>query len=386
MLKKEYLMVPGPTTVPERVLQAMQRPVINHRGKQYEAMFTAITAKLQRLFNTTHEVLTFPAAGTGAMEAAVVNLLSPGDKVLAVSIGVFGDRFGQIAAKFGAVVEKLDFPWGTAAVAEKLQARLRADQDHEIKAILITHNETSTGVTNDIKALAAVRGDHPALMVIDAVSSLGAIELRMDDWGIDAVITGSQKALMIPPGLSFLAMNDRAWSAYTASTMPKFYWDAGEAKKALAKGQNPYTPPVSLLFGLEEALTLIDEEGIDNIVKRHAILAKALRAGIKALGLNLLAEDTVASTGVTAVYKPAGTETKDIQKIMRERFGITLAGGQKQLEGQIFRIGHLGYVAATDIFVTLAALEITMTELGANLALGAGVSAAQRVIIQERCW
>ena len=191
---------------------------------------------------------------------------------------------------------------------------------------------------------------------------------------------------MIPPGLSFLAMNDRAWSAYAASAMPKFYWDAGEAKKALAKGQNPYTPPVSLLFGLEEALTLIDEEGIDNIVKRHNMLAKALRAGLKALGLGLLAEDAVASTGVTAVYKPAGTETKDIQKIMRERFGITLAGGQKQLEGQIFRIGHLGYVAATDIFVTLAALEITLTELGVKLALGAGVSAAQQVIIQERRW
>lgn len=386
MLKKEYLMVPGPTTVPERVLQAMQRPVINHRGKQYEAMFSSITAKLQRLFNTTHEVLTFPAAGTGSMEAAIVNLLSPGDKVLAVSIGVFGDRFGQIAAKFGAVVEKLDFPWGTAAVAEKLQARLTADHNHEIKAILITHNETSTGVTNDIKTLAAARGDHPALLVIDAVSSLGAIELRMDDWGIDAVITGSQKALMIPPGLAFLAMNDRAWGAYAASRMPKFYWDAGEAKKALAKGQNPYTPPVSLLFGLEEALTLIDEEGIDSIVKRHSMLAKALRAGLKALGLDLLAEDAEASTGVTAVYKPAGAETKDIQKIMRERFGITLAGGQKQLEGQIFRIGHLGYIAATDILVTLAALEITLTELGINVVLGAGVSAAQRVIIQERCW
>jgi len=386
MLKKEYLMVPGPTTVPERVLQAMQRPVINHRGKQYETMFSTITAKLQRLFNTRHEVLTFPAAGTGSMEAAVVNLLSPGDKVLAVSIGVFGDRFGQIAAKFDAVVEKLEFPWGTAAAAEKLQERLKADQRHEIKAILITHNETSTGVTNDIKALAEARGNHPALLVIDAVSSLGAIELRMDEWGIDAVITGSQKALMIPPGLAFLAMNDRAWAAYEASAMPKFYWDAGDAKKALAKGQNPYTPPVSLLFGLEEALTLIEEEGIDNIIKRHCLLAKALRAGLKALGLELLAEDAVASTGVTAVYKPAGIETKDIQKIMRERFGITLAGGQKQLEGRIFRIGHLGYVAVTDILVTVAALEITLTELGIDVALGTGVSAVQWAIIKEQCW
>lgn len=384
MLKKEYLMVPGPTTVPERVLQAMQRPVINHRGKQYEAMFSAISRKLQQLFNTRHEVLTFPAAGTGAMEAAVVNLLSPGDKVLAVSIGVFGDRFGEIAAKFGAVVEKLDFPWGEAATAKRLQARLQADTGHEIKAVFITHNETSTGVTNDIKALAAVRGDHPALIVVDGVSSLGAIEIRMDEWGIDAVITGSQKALMAPPGLAFLAMNDRAWAAYTRSAMPKYYWDAGDAKKALAKGQNPYTPPVSLLFGLEEALSLIDQEGIDNIVKRHSLLAKALRAGLKALGFALLAGDTVASTGVTAVYKPEGVEARDIQRIMRERHGITLAGGQKKLEGQIFRIGHLGYVAATDIIVVLAALEMTLAELGLKVVLGTGVSAAQQVILQER--
>lgn len=383
MLKKEYLMVPGPTTVPERVLQAMQRPVINHRGKQYEAMFGSISRKLQQLFNTRHEVLTFPAAGTGSMEAAVVNMLSPGDKVLAVSIGVFGDRFGEIAAKFGAVVEKMDFPWGQAATAERLRETLQADKSHEIRAVFITHNETSTGVTNDIQALAAARGAHPALIIIDAVSSMGAIEIRMDEWGIDAVITGSQKALMIPPGLAFLAMNDRAWAAHAQSTMPKYYWDAAEAKKSLAKGQNPYTPPVSLLFGLEEALSLIDQEGIDNIVKRHCLLAKALRAGLKALGLRLLAGDEVASTGVTAVYKPEGVEAKDIQKVMRERFGITLAGGQKKLEGQVFRIGHLGYVVATDILVTLAALEMTLAELGMKVALGTGVSAAQQVILQN---
>lgn len=382
MLKKEYLMVPGPTTVPERVLQAMQRPVINHRGRQYETMFGGISRNLQLLFNTRHEVYTYPAAGTGAMEAAIVNILSPGDKVLAVSIGVFGDRFAEIAAKFGAVVEKLEVPWGQAADAAQLKERLQADTMHEIKAVLITHNETSTGVTNDIKALAAARGAHPALIVIDAVSSLGALELRMDEWGLDVVLTGSQKALMIPPGLAFLAMNERAWDAYAGSRMPKYYWDAKEAKKSLAKGQNPYTPPVSLLFGLEEALALIAEEGADNIIARHKLLAAALRAGLKALGLKLLAEDAVASAGVTAVHSPAGMEAKDIQKVMREKYGITLAGGQKQLEGKIFRVGHLGYVAVTDILVVLAALEMTLAELGMKISLGEGVKAAQQVLIK----
>ena len=382
MLKKEFLMVPGPTAVPERVLQAMQRPVINHRGKQYETMFAGISAKLQQIFQTRHPVLTFPAAGTGVMEAAIVNLLSPGDKVLSVSVGVFGDRFADVAAKFGAEVERVTVPWGEAACADALRARLERDTAHEIKAVLLTHNETSTGVTNDIKKLAAARGNHPALLVVDAVSSLGATELRMDEWELDVVVTGSQKALMIPPGLAFLAMNERAWAAYETSTLPKYYWDAGEARKFLLKGQNPYTPPVSLLFGLEEALAMIEEEGLATVFARHIVLANALRAGLAALDLTLLAKGEAASCGVTAVCCPEGIEAKELQKRMREKFGITLSGGQKKLEGRIFRIGHLGYVAATDILVTLAALEMVLTELGAPVTLGAGVSAAQRVLLE----
>ncbi|MCX7779937.1 MAG: alanine--glyoxylate aminotransferase family protein [Negativicutes bacterium] len=380
---KNYLMVPGPTTVPERVLQAMQRPVINHRGQQYETMLRDITAGLKRLFNTRHDVLAFPAAGTGTMEAAIVNLLSPGDKVLVVSVGVFGDRFAEIAARFGAAVEKLDFAWGEAACPQKLAARLAADAGHEIKAVFITQNETSTGVVNDIKALAAARGSHPALFIVDTVSSLGATEFFMDEWGIDAACAGSQKALMIPPGLAFLAMNERAWAACEKSAMPKFYWDAQAAKKSLAKWQNPYTPPVSLLFGLAEALKMIEEEGAANIFARHRLIAKALRAGLRAMGLRLLAGDAAASAGVTAVCAPEGIAVKDIRKVMRERYGITLAGGQKKLEDKIFRIGHLGYVAVTDILVTLSALEMALTELGMSLELGAGVRAAQQVILGE---
>ncbi|SDF03408.1 pyridoxal-phosphate-dependent aminotransferase family protein [Sporolituus thermophilus] len=382
MLQKPYLMVPGPTAVPERVLQAMHRPVINHRGPQYEALFRDVSDRLKTVFKTKQDVLTYPSAGTGMMEAAVVNILSPGDHVLVVSIGVFGDRFAEIAAKFGAVVEKLDFPWGEAADPQVLAERLAGDKEGRIKAVFLTHNETSTGVTNDVRALAAACKGHPALVVVDAVSSLGAVDLAMDEWGLDVVITGAQKALMLPPGLGFMALSERAWAACAQSTMPKFYWDAQAVKKALAKGQNPYTPPVSLLFGLAEALRLIEEEGLDNIFARHRLLATALRAGVRAMGLGLLADDKVASPGVTAVLPPAGIEAKKIQKTMRERFGITLAGGQKKLENQIFRIGHLGYVAETDILVTLATLEMTLTLLGHKVELGAGVRAAQIVILE----
>lgn len=383
MLKKSYLMIPGPTAVPEQVLQAMQRPVINHRGAQFEAMFAEISLKLQRLFQTKHPVLTFPAAGTGTLEAAVVNLLSPGDKILVLSIGVFGDRFAEIAGQFGADVEKMDFAWGEAAAPARLAERLQQDSGCEIKAIFITHNETSTGVTNDIQALAAARGTHPALVVVDAVSSLGAVDLKMDEWSIDAVCTGSQKAMMIPPGLGFLALNDRAWAAYAESRMPKYYWDAKAVQKSLAKWQNPYTPPVSLLFGLAEALCMIEEEGLDTIFERHRLLAAALRAGLKGLGLELLAADQVASPGVTAVLAPKNIEVKSIQKLMREKYGITLAGGQKKLEGKIFRIGHLGYVAVTDILLVLASLELALAELGAEIQLGQGVRAAQQLILAQ---
>ncbi|MHB1404745.1 MAG: pyridoxal-phosphate-dependent aminotransferase family protein [Desulfitobacteriaceae bacterium] len=382
MLKKQYLMVPGPTAVPERVLQAMHRPMINHRGPQYEGMFRSISEGLKKVFKTENDVLTFPAAGTGAMEAALVNVLSPGDKVLAVSIGAFGDRFAEIAARHGAVVEKLDFEWGTAADTARLAERLAQDKAHEIKAILLTHNETSTGVTNDIQALAKARGSHPALVLVDAISGLGAINLEMDAWGLDIVVTGAQKALMIPPGLGFVAMNERAWAAQTEAKMPKFYWDAQNIKKSLAKWQNPYTPPVSLLYGLEESLKLMEEEGLENIFQRHQKLRDILRAGLKALKLSLLADDAVASAAVTAVLAPEGMEGKKIQKQMKDRFGITLAGGQKKLENKIVRIGHVGYVAETDILVTLACLEMTLQTLGIPVEYGAAVKAAERVIME----
>lgn len=380
MLSKPYLMVPGPTPVPDQVLAAMHRPMINHRGPQFAALFQEVNDGLRKVFQTKHDVLMFPSSGTGVMEAAIVNLFSPGDKVLAVSVGAFGDRFAEVAARFGLNVEKMDFPWGLAADPAQVAARLAGDTAGEIKAVLVTHNETSTGVVNDIAAISAARGQHPALLVVDAVSSLGAIRLEMDAWRLDAVITSSQKALMLPPGLGFLALNERAWQYAEQAQLPRYYWDARQVRKSLAKGQNPYTPPVALLFGLAESLRLMEEEGLDNIWARHVRLRDAMRQGLKALGCGLLAPDAVASPAVTAVLPPAGLEAKTVQKYMREHWGITVAGGQKKLENKIFRIGHLGYAAAMDIIVALAGLEMTLAALGAPVAPGAGVAAAEEIL------
>lgn len=380
MLSKPYLMVPGPTPVPDQVLAAMHRPMINHRGPQFAALFQEVNDGLRKVFQTKHDVLMFPSSGTGVMEAAIVNLFSPGDKVLAVSVGAFGDRFAEVAARFGLNVEKMDFPWGLAADPAQVAARLAGDTAGEIKAVLVTHNETSTGVVNDIAAISAARGQHPALLVVDAVSSLGAIRLEMDAWRLDAVITSSQKALMLPPGLGFLALNERAWQYAEQAQLPRYYWDARQVRKSLAKGQNPYTPPVALLFGLAESLRLMEEEGLDNIWARHVRLRDAMRQGLKALGCGLLAPDAVASPAVTAVLPPAGLEAKTVQKYMREHRGITVAGGQKKLENKIFRIGHLGYAAAMDIIVALAGLEMTLAALGAPVAPGAGVAAAEEIL------
>lgn len=384
MFKKPLIMVPGPTLVPERVQQAMHRQVINHRGPEYEALFRTVSEKLKAVFKTKCDVLTYPSAGTGMMEACIANFLSAGDKILVVSIGVFGDRFAEIAKQFNVKVEKLDFTWGKAANEEELKKYLVKDTEHEIKAIFMTHNETSTGVTNDIKKLAAVCKNHPALIVVDAVSSLGAINLEMDNWGLDVVITGSQKALMIPPGLGFMAVSAKAWKFYEKSTLPKYYWDAGRVKKSLDKYQNPYTPPVTLLFGLAESLKLIEEEGLENIFARHCYLRNALRAGVKALGLELLADDNAASPAVTAIKVSQGLEAKKIQKHIRDVYGITIAGGQKQLENKIFRIGHLGWVNEGDIIAVLAALEKTLADLKMDIKVGAAVTAAQKMLMEER--
>jgi aspartate aminotransferase-like enzyme len=380
-VKEKTLFLPGPTPVPPQVLRAMSAPLIGHRNKNFSALFERVQEGLRYVFQTENEVITYPAAGTGAMEAAIVNLLSPGDRILVAVMGAFGERFVDIATAFGAEVETIEVQWGQAPDPEIIAERLRADKNGRIKAVFVTHNETSTGVTLDLKGVAAAVASHPALLVVDAVSSLGGIELRMDEWEIDVVVTGSQKALMLPPGLSFCAVGPKAWEAVEKARMPKFYWDFRSYRKSAQRGQTPYTPAVSLWFGLAEALEMIQNEGLEAIQQRHNVMGRMTRAGAKALGLKLLAAEDVASDTVTAVVAPEGIAPSDIRRIMMERYRMELAGGQKQLKDTVFRIGHLGYVTPPDVLTCLAALECTLAELDFPVELGAAVQAARQEFI-----
>jgi len=349
------LRTPGPTPVPPTVLAAMAQPMINHRGPEFAALIGGVTAKLKHFFQTENDLLILTGSGTGGLEAAVVNLLSPGDQVLAVSIGVFGDRFAEIARVFGAQVTKLDFPWGQPADPAAIQAQLAAHP--QIKAVLVTHNETSTGVTNDLESISqAVRG-FDKLLVVDAISSVGSLDLPADRWGCDMVIGGSQKGWMVPPGLVFVTVSPKAWQAATQARMPRFYWDLASAKRTLERGQTPATPAVSILYGLVESLRLMMEEGLPGIVERHRQVAERCRQGAKALGLELFARPGYESNTVTAVKVPSGVDAKALLKALREKHDIVLAGGQASLSGKIFRIGHLGYVYEEDIDEVLAALR-----------------------------
>lgn len=376
MLKKPFLMIPGPTPVPPQVLQALAQPVINHRGPEYAELQREILENLKWAFQTVGDVLIFPASGTGGLEAALVNVLSPGDKVLSVSIGVFGDRWAEIARRFGAEVISCNAEWGQPADPEAVAEMLR--RHPETKAVLITHNETSTGVTNDLATLAKVVRQTEALLMVDAISALLATNLPTDQWGCDIVVAGSQKALMLPPGLTFLSVSARAWEAHQSARMPRFYWDFTLMKKYMERDQTPYTPAVNLLFGLREALRLLRSEGLPAIFERHRRLAEATRAGAQALGFTLLADPRYASNSVTALRVPAGIVPRELRRRLREKYGVIIAGGQGKLEGEVVRIGHLGWVSPTDLMVTLASLEEVLREMGHPVSPGVGIREFQK--------
>lgn len=383
MPQKSLLMIPGPTPVPDDVLRALSHPMINHRGPEYTAMQRELVSGLKEAFKTTQDVQIYPAAGTGGLEAAAVNVLSPGDRVLSVPVGAFGERFAEIAETFGADVRRLPVEWGRAAEPEAIAAAL--SEEPNVKALLVTHNETSTGVLNDIPAIVkAARAVRPDLLVlVDAISGMLAADLRTDEWDLDVVVGGSQKAWMIPPGLTFLSISERAWAAHREAKMPRFYFDFTRMKKSMASDQTPYTPALPQLFGLQVALRRILEEGIDNSVVRHQRLGEATRAAVLALGLELFAEEGHYSNSLTAVWAPEGADAKTIRGHMRSHHGVVIAGGQGKIKDRIFRIGHLGYVDANDVVATVAALERTLKELGFNIHPGQGVAAAQRVLLEQ---
>lgn len=357
------LRIPGPTPCPPEVLAALARPLVDHRGPEIAPIVRGAGQRLARAFGTEQDVMVLTTSGTGGLEAAVVNTLSPGDHVLAVTIGNFGDRFAQIATAYGARVSKLAVDWGEAADGERVRAALAEHGD--VRAVLVTHNETSTGVTNPLAEIAAAVRETEALLLVDGVSSISSIPVKMDAWGIDVAVSGSQKGWMLPPGFAFVAMSDRAWAAAAAARMPRFYFDLAKHRDAAAKGQTPWTPAVSLYFALDVALDLLEAEGWEAVFARHQVCADLTRSGVRRLGLDLVpADDRFASNTVTAVRMPEGVDVSLLRKTLREQFGTVVGGGQGQLSGKIIRIGHMGLVDEADITSTLAALEAALPIAG----------------------
>jgi aspartate aminotransferase-like enzyme len=363
-IPRQNLRVPGPTPLPPEVLAAQAQPMVNHRGPEFAAIVKRVTLRLQYFFQTTAPVMTFAASGTGGQEAAIVNLFSPGDHVVSIIIGNFGNRLAKIATVYGLNVTRIEFPWGEAADPELVATRLK--EIPPFKGVLITHNETSTGVTNNIEALAAVvrRQNPDALIAIDAVSSLGSIPLEMDAWDLDVVFTGSQKGWMTPPGIMMIAASPRALAANKTAKLPRFYFDWGMTLKQLESWQQPSTPAVSLFYALDVALEMMLAEGREAIFARHAQAGAYVRERAQAMGLKLFADPTHASNTVTALWTPEGINTKALLKTLREQDGVVLADGQDHMKGKIFRIGHLGYFTQDDLVKTMDALERRLREAG----------------------
>ena len=374
---KLTLMIPGPTPVPESVLKAMGRHPIGHRSGEFQAVVQRTTEQLKWLHQTQGDVLVITGSGTAAMEAGIINTLSRGDKVLCGDNGKFGERWVKVARAYGLEVEVIQAEWGQPLDTEAFRLALEADSAKAIKAVILTHSETSTGVINDLETIARhVKAHGTALTIADCVTSLGATDVPMDAWGVDVVASGSQKGYMLPPGLSFVAMGERAWQAYERSDLPKFYLDLGPYRKTAAKNSNPFTPAVNLYFGLEAALEMMQKESLEAIFARHARHRSAAQAGMKAIGLPLFAAEGHGSPAITAVA-PDGIDAEQLRKAVKERFDILLAGGQDHLKGKVFRIGHLGYVCDRDVLTAVSAIEATLQSLGLHSGnMGAGVAAA----------
>jgi aspartate aminotransferase-like enzyme len=371
MSDKRYLFTPGPTPVPPQVLAAMAQPMVHHRGPDFRLVYERCLARLKDVFRTESDVLLYASSGTGTMESAVANLCSPGERVCAVTAGAFGNRWAAVAEAYGCEVDRLAYEWGETPFAEDLAARLA---ERESRVVLLTHSETSTGVVLDVRALVAAAKDAGALTVVDAVSSLGAVPLETDDWGVDVVVSGSQKALMTPPGLAVVSVSQAAWDA--RGTLPRFYFDWERTRKAQEIFDAAFTPAVSLVVGLDVALGMLLERGLEAAFERHVRLGRACREGIKAMGLELFSPDDDSAAVVTAVRAPEGVDAVELLLLLRDRHGVTLAPGQGSLKGKIFRIGHIGYFDVFDIATALAAVELALTELGADIECGVALTRA----------
>jgi aspartate aminotransferase-like enzyme len=374
MAEKQYLLTPGPTPVPPEVLAALAEPVIHHRARDYRDVYERCLARLAEVYRTQHDVLMFTTSGTGAFESAVANLTSPGDRQLVLSSGNFGERWAGMARAFGADLVHVQLAWGDSPEPDDLRAALAEAGD--IRVVYLTHSETSTGVVCDIQALAAVVKEAGALLVVDAVSSLGAVPLETDAWELDVVVSGSQKALMTPPGVAFVSVSPAALEAAARSTSPRYTLDWERTRKAQSKLDAPFTPAVSIVRALDVALGLLLEEGLEAAFDRHARLGRACREGAKAMGLELFSPDEERSAVVTAIRSPDGVDATEIVATLRDRFGITIANGQGELKGKILRIGHIGWFDVFDITTALAALELALADAGAEVERGVAVTRA----------
>jgi len=365
-------MIPGPTPVPEKVLQALGKHPIGHRSKEFQDLVESTTKNLQWLHQTKNDVLTITGSGTAAMEAGIINTLSRGDKVICGENGKFGERWVKVAKEFGLEVIKIDSEWGTPLDPEEFKKVLEEDKQKEIKAVILTHSETSTGVINDLETISSyIRAHNTALSIVDCVTSLGACNVPVDEWKLDIVASGSQKGYMIPPGLSFITMSQKAWEAAEKSNLPKFYLNLKSYRKSLSSNSNPYTPAVNLVFALDEALKMMRDEGLDNIFLRHNKHKLAMSNAVKVLNLGLFADEKHLSPSVTAI-KTEGIDAEQFRKTIKDKFDILLAGGQDHLKGKIFRVGHLGYVNDRDIITIISAIGNTLLSLGKITAQQAG--------------
>lgn len=381
-MMKRFLCAPGPTAVPAEVLVDMSKPLIHHRTPQFSAIVAENAELLKKVFQTKNPVLTLTCSGTGGMESSITNFLSAGDKMIVLSAGKFGERFAEIGKAYGCNVIELKNEYGKDVKAADVEKALKENPD--AKAVYTEYSETSTAVAFDVKGIAAVVKKTPAIFVVDGITAIGAMEFKMDEWGVDVAIAGAQKSFMIPPGLAFVAFSDKAEALMKNAKLPRFYFDLAKEKKNLTKQTTAWTPAITLMIGLNTALKMMLEEGIDNVVARHARVAETFRKAVKAIGLELFADvpNVRASDSVTAVKVPAGIDGAKLPGLMRDRYGVTIAGGQGTMKGNIFRLGHLGYVDKTDILVELQAMEQALKELGYKFEYGASVAAAQKIILE----
>lgn len=377
---KQRLFTPGPTPVPEKVMLRMAEPIIHHRSAEFGEIFRRVNENLKYLFQTTCPVVTLTCSGTGGVEATFVSLFSPGDTVICVNGGKFGERWVSMPRVFGLHVVEVKVAWGDSPTAAQIESALKAHP--ETKAVYLTHSETSTGASTDVKALAKCIRDHSsALVCVDGITAVGAHELRFDDWGIDVCVTGSQKGLMIPPGLAFVALSERAMKMMEASKLPKLYFDLKKALKSYEKNDTPWTPAASLIVGVDMALQMIKDEGIEHVWRRHERMAHAVREGVQALGMKLFSNHP--SFAVTPVWLPQGVDWKVFNKTLKSTYGVTVAGGQDEFAGKIFRISHLGYYDELDMITVIAAIERTLHDCGFPFEPGAGVAAAQQYFLSH---